>query len=125
MNREPGITVTHEDLLVGVTAITTPLGGLHLSKDRHQRPGRVHLDLELTGFPLPETDATPSSSEGQWFVSPLCVPELGLDDCVTAELHGNGAACLDAVHSFPRHCPRIQTARHRGEVFVQAEPSNS
>jgi hypothetical protein len=32
MNREPSITVTHEDLPVGVTAITTPLGGLHSSK---------------------------------------------------------------------------------------------
>ena len=26
-----------------MAAITTPLGGLHLSKDCHQRPDRVHL----------------------------------------------------------------------------------
>jgi hypothetical protein len=32
INGEPSITVTHEDLLVGVTAITTPLGGLHSSQ---------------------------------------------------------------------------------------------
>ncbi len=32
INGEPGITVSHEDLLVGVTAITTPLGGLHLGQ---------------------------------------------------------------------------------------------
>ena len=44
MNRETGITVTHEDLQWVLTAITTPLGGLHLIKNCHQRPGRVHLD---------------------------------------------------------------------------------
>lgn len=43
MNREPGITVTHEDLQWVLTAITTPLGGLHLYKDCHQRPGQVQL----------------------------------------------------------------------------------
>lgn len=43
-NRETSITVTHEDLLWVLTAITTPHGGLHLCKNCHQRPGQVHLD---------------------------------------------------------------------------------
>jgi len=42
--------VTHEDLQWVLTAITTPLGGLHLYKDCHQRPGRVHLGVDPDGF---------------------------------------------------------------------------
>jgi hypothetical protein len=47
MNRETSITVTHEDLQWVLTAITTPLGGLHLVKHCHQRPGRVQLDPDV------------------------------------------------------------------------------
>ncbi len=41
MNREMGITVTHEDLQWELTAVTTPLGGLHPIKNRRRRLGRV------------------------------------------------------------------------------------
>jgi hypothetical protein len=41
--------VTHEDLQWVLTAVTTPLGGLHLVKDCHQRRGQVQLGSGFNG----------------------------------------------------------------------------
>ena len=59
MNRQTCITVTHEDLLWVLSAITTPHGGLHLC-NCHQRPGRVHLDSGkdlLPGLPIEQSQS--------------------------------------------------------------------
>src|SRR4051794_26984906 len=43
VERETGVTVSHEDLRFVKTAISTMPGGLLTSADRHQRHGRVQL----------------------------------------------------------------------------------
>jgi hypothetical protein len=42
VDRETGVTVSHEDLRFVKTAISTMPGGLLASADRHQRHGRLH-----------------------------------------------------------------------------------
>ena len=74
MNREPGITVTHEDLQWVLTAITTPLGGLHLYKNCHQRPGRVQLDAEMRPLCFELQSRLDATAEREIFAEVLWVP---------------------------------------------------
>ena len=51
VEREPGVTVSHEDLRFVKTAISTMPGGLLTSAHRHQRHGRVQLGARDIGGP--------------------------------------------------------------------------
>ncbi len=90
----------------GVTAITTPLGGLHLSKDCHQRPGRVHLGglgEGLVGDGEQVVTAIADASERMPAIAAQEVSDQNsLGEVVVTPFALTGAVCVDvkAFHTW-------------------------